>query len=633
MCGLAGWAGEVDLPERALHEMCDKLHHRGPDDEGFLVVPGRAALGVRRLAVIDPLTGNQPLFNEDRSVAVTCNGEIYNFQALRGELERRGHSFRTGSDAEVICHLYEELGPDCLHRLHGMFAIALWDQRAARMMLAIDRMGVKPLYWAPLRRGLVYASEASAVLVSGALRPRPDPEAIMQYLTLQYMPAPLTGLEGLRKLAPGERLLFDGRSAHVEHWWRLPEWRKPAPISGTDALARVDEALRDATRRRLVSDVPVGALLSGGIDSSIVVSYMAEHADQVKTFSIDVPVDGYSEASHAHDVSRTFSTDHHELVVEPHMLPASIETIGAIGEPFADSSAIPTRLVAQLARSHVTVALAGDGGDEAFGGYQRYVDLQRLDRWRPAGRPIAAMIPPPVRRRSLRLNEFSRVMHCSAHDRYAEWMTHFRLHQLEQVCHPEFIRAAGGIRRAWDHVLALPEGEGINRYARADTLTYLPGDLLVKVDRMSMAHSLEVRSPFLDHNVVQLAAALPSRLKLRRGASKWILRKLALARGVPPSAVDRPKMGFAVPVGLWMRHELKEWVEDLVLSPEARGRGYFVESELSRLVTDHLEGRENHEVRLWNLAMLELWHRLWIDRSFGPGDRGPARGETASRRG
>jgi asparagine synthase (glutamine-hydrolysing) len=336
----------------------------------------------------------------------------------------------------------------------------------------------------------------------------------------------------------------------------------------------------------------------------------------VKTFSIDVPVNGYSEAKHARDVARAFSTDHHELTVEPGMVPGSIEAIGAIGEPFADSSAVPTRLVAQLARGHVTVALAGDGGDEAFGGYQRYADLQRLDRWRPAGRIIAARIPQRVRQRSPRVSEFARVMACSPHDRYAEWMTHFRLHQLGRICRPEFVEAAGGIRRAWDHVLALPEGEGINRYSRADTLTYLPGDLLVKVDRMSMAHSLEVRSPFLDHRLVEVAAALPSRLKLRHGVSKWILRKLALARGLPATAVNRPKMGFAVPVGLWMRHELREWVSDLLLSEQALARGYFVESELRRLVTDHLDGRDNHEVRVWNLAMLELWHRLWIDRSF-----------------
>ncbi len=615
MCGIAGWAGEVDLPDEALRRMCDALRHRGPDDEGFFVRPGRVALGARRLAVIDLVTGNQPLFNEDGSVAVTCNGEIYNFQALRRELEQRGHSFRTGSDAEVICHLYEDLGPGCLERLRGMFAIALWDEHAARLMLAVDRMGVKPLYWAPLLHGLVYGSEAPAVLASGALDARPDPEAIMQYLTLQYVPAPLTGFKGLHKLAPGERLLFEDGSARVDRWWTLPEVRDPRAARAGDALTRIDETLRDATRCRLVSDVPVGAFLSGGVDSSLVVSYMAEQAGQVKTFSIDVPVDGYRETEHARAVARTFATDHHELTVEPGMVPGAIEAIGAIGEPFADSSAVPTHLIAQLARGHVTVALAGDGGDEAFGGYQRYRDLQLLDRWRPAGRIVAATLPERVRDRSPLLHEFARVMACSAHDRYAEWMTHFRIHQLPRVCRPEFVDAAGGMRHAWDHVLALPEGKGINRYTRADTLTYLPGDLLVKVDRMSMAHSLEVRSPFLDQNLVELTAALPSRLKLRRGVLKWILRKLALARGVPVTAVNRKKMGFAVPVGVWMRGELREWVTDLVASPQSLARGYFIESEVTRLVSNHLEGRENQEVKLWNLAMLELWHRLWIDRS------------------
>jgi asparagine synthase (glutamine-hydrolysing) len=568
--------------------MCEALRHRGPDDEGFLYRPGRVALGFRRLSVIDPSTGNQPLMSEDGSVAVTCNGEIYNFRALRRELSGRGHTFRTGSDAEVIVHLYEELGVDCLDRLIGMFAIALWDERADRLMLAVDRMGVKPLYWAPVGAGLVYGSEPSALLASGLVDARPNPAAIMDQLVVQYVPAPLTAFEGINKVAPGERLIFQRGETRVEPWWSLPDGPRQSEISEAEALELIDEGLREATRSRLVSDVPLGAFLSGGVDSSLVVSYMAEHSSRVKTFSVDVPVNGFSEGEHSRAVARAFSTDHQELVVEPEMVHDSVEAINAIGEPFADSSAVPTHQLSGLARESVTVALSGDGGDEAFGGYERYGWMAGLDE--------------------------SALSASSRHEEYANWMVVFTPDQLKQLCRPEFIAAAGGTRRAWDELLALPAGEGIDPYARLDTLTYLPGDLLVKVDRMSMARSLEVRSPFLDHRLQELAVRLPSAFKIRDGVTKPLLRKLALRRGIPESVINRPKMGFSVPIGQWMKGSLREWLCDLVLGQPARARGYFVETEVRRLVDDHLEGRADHEARLWTMAMLELWHRRWIDR-------------------
>jgi asparagine synthase (glutamine-hydrolysing) len=583
MCGIAGWAGAVDADAEALRRMCEAIRHRGPDEEGFLQLPGRAALGARRLSVIDPPTGQQPILSEDSSIAVTCNGEIYNFRSLREELRERGHVFRGGSDAEVVVHLYEELGAECLHRLDGMFAIAVWDERARRLVLAVDRIGVKPLYWAPVPGGLVYGSEPGAILASGLVDPRPDPAAIMQYLTVQYVPAPLTGFEGIRKLAPGERLLFERGRHRVESWWSLPDG-PTEEVSEDDALERVDALLGDATRSRLVADVPVGAFLSGGIDSSLVVSYMAEHTGRVTTFSVDVPVSGWSEGSHARAVADVFDTDHHELVVGPELARESIEAAGAVGEPFADSSAVPTNLLSGLARQSVTVALSGDGGDEAFGGYLRYERMEGLDT------------------------------DGSIHDRYAQWVTHFRPGQLEQLCRPDFVAAAGGTRHAWDVLLALPDGDGVNRLSRLDALTYLPGDLLVKVDRMSMARSLEVRSPFLDHRLQELAARLPAGVKLRDGVTKRLLRRLALRRGIPAFAIDRPKMGFSIPVGLWMRDQLRDWVEDLVVGERARTRDYFAEAEVARLVADHMEGRANRENELWNLAMLELWHRTWIDQ-------------------
>ncbi|MEK6276637.1 MAG: asparagine synthase (glutamine-hydrolyzing) [Actinomycetota bacterium] len=619
MCGLAGWAGDVEADADALRRMCEVLRHRGPDDEGFLHRPGRAFLGFRRLSVIDLHTGNQPILSEDGSIAVTCNGEIYNFRPLRDELLARGHTFRTGSDAEVVVHLYEELGVECLQRLTGMFAIAVWDERADRLMLAVDRMGVKPLYWAPLGGGLVYGSEPAAILASGLIDARPDPAAIMDFLAVQYVPAPLSGFEGIRKLAPGERLVFERGATRVEPWWSLPDGPRATGISEEEALEQVDECLREATRSRLVSDVPLGAFLSGGVDSSLVVSYMAELSDRVKTFSVDVPVHGYSEGEHSRAVARAFSTDHHELVVEPEMVRESVEAISAIGEPFADSSAVPTHQLSGLARESVTVALAGDGGDEAFGGYARYQRMAQLDRWEGAGRRAGALLPESALERFRRAHNWIELLAKSRHERYAEWMTIFAPSQLERLCRPEFIAAAGGTRRAWDELLALPAGEGVAPYARLDTLTYLPGDLLVKVDRMSMAHSLEVRSPFLDHRLQELATRLPPGFKLRNGVAKWLLRKLALRRGIPASVIDRPKMGFSIPIGRWMKASLKEWVEDLVLSDQARAREHFVEAEVRRLVADHVEGRADHEARLWSLAMLELWHREWIDRPVASG--------------
>jgi asparagine synthase (glutamine-hydrolysing) len=594
MCGLAGWAGDAEGGPGALQRMCDSLRHRGPDDEGFLHRPGRVALGFRRLAVIDLETGNQPLLSEDGSIAVTCNGEIYNFRSLREELSGRGHTFRTGSDAEVIVHLYEEFGVECLDRLTGMFAIALWDEGAGRLLLAVDRMGVKPLYWAPVGRGIVYGSEPAAILASGLVDARPNPSAIMDQLVVQYVPAPLSAFDGIHKLAPGERLVFERGATRVEPWWSLPDGPPEAGITEEEALEGVDECLREATRDRLVSDVPLGAFLSGGVDSSLVVSYMAEQSSRVKTFSVDVPVKGYSEGEHARAVARAFSTDHHELVVEPAMVRESVEAISEIGEPFADSSAVPTHQLSGLARDCVTVALSGDGGDEAFGGYERYQ----------------------------RMAQFDQLPAKSRHDRYAEWMAIFLPDQLERLCRPEFIAAAGSTRRAWDELLALPSGDGVDPYRRLDTLTYLPGDLLVKVDRMSMARSLEVRSPFLDHRLHELVARLPPILKLRNGVAKPLLRKLALRRGVPETVINRPKMGFSIPIGRWMTGSLKEWLCDLVLSEQALARGYFVEAEVRRLVVDHLEGRADHEARLWTMAMLELWHRRWIDRPVAAGRPG-----------
>ena len=587
MCGIAGWAGAVDGDREMLRRMRDAVAHRGPDDCGELLEPGGAGLGFQRLSVIDLAAGNQPLADEAGRVHVTCNGEIYNFRRLRAELESRGHCFRTGSDSEVIVHLYEEHGPDFLQYLEGMFAIALWDGAARRLLLARDRLGVKPLYWAPVEGGLLYASEPGGILAAGPVAARPEPRALLDHLTLQYVPPPRSGFEGIRKLAPGERLIFEDGRACVERYWSL-DFTQTREVSDEEALEQLDSLLAQATRDRLVADVPLGAFLSGGIDSSLVVSYMAEAGSRVKTFSVDFPEARFSEGEHARRVAQIYDTDHEERLLEPEAEPLILDTVRYAGEPFADSSAIPTLLLSRMTREHVTVALSGDGGDEAFAGYDRYREAGSLRR----------RLASPGR---------------SPSERYASLMSHFSPADLTALCTPDFLAGAGPADAAWEETLALPRLGGVDRYLALDTSTYLPGDLLLKVDRMSMSTALEVRSPLLDHRVHAFAATLPPRLKLRGRQTKWALKELARRRGLPEDLVDRPKQGFGVPVGAWLRAELRPWVEGLLLDGRGLGRGYFRPEAVRALVGEHLDGRADHTYKVWNLAVLEQWHRTWID--------------------
>ena len=618
MCGIAGWAGSVEADELTLQRMCDALRHRGPDDDGYLLLPGRVALGFRRLSIIDLVTGAQPLVNETGSVAATCNGEIYNFRDLRRRLERGGHSFRTGSDCETIVHLYEDEGPRFVESLRGMFAVALWDSEAGRLLLARDRLGVKPLYWAEVDGGIVYGSEPAAILASGLVSATPDPVAIAEYLSLQYVPPPRTGFTGIRKLAPGEVLTYERGRVEISRYWELDHSKKAPQASDDETVARLDDLLRQATEMRLIADVPLGAFLSGGIDSSLVVSYMAEAADQVRTFSIDFPHAGYSEGAHARRVAQLYGTAHEDFLVEPDMVPTVAESVRHAGEPFADVSAIPTYLLSELTRRHVTVALSGDGGDEAFAGYPRHRLATAGDRLEPLqrlARPLersAGFIR--VNGRLGRVRRGLRALGRTPHDRYAATMVHFSPDWIERLCRPEFLAAAQGPRKGWDEVLSLPPLEGVDRYLALDTATYLPGDLLVKVDRMSMAHALEVRSPLLDHRVHEFAAALPAEAKLRGGTSKWALKELARRRGLPDDLVHRRKQGFGVPIGEWFRGELRGWIEGVLRDPGTRDRGYFEDAAVDLLLDEHLDRGIDHENRLWNLAMLELWHRAWVDQ-------------------
>jgi asparagine synthase (glutamine-hydrolysing) len=618
VCGLAGWAGRVDIDAPTLQRMCSTLVHRGPDAEGSHVEAGRVGLGFRRLSIVDLQTGEQPLYNEDRTIAVTCNGEIYNAPAHEPALRARGHRLSSGSDVEVVSHLYEEHGMAFLEQLHGMFAIALWDARSATLLLARDRMGVKPLYWARVPGGIVYGSDPRAILASGLIAPAPDLEALGQYLTLQYVPPPLSGFAGIRKLAPGEVLTFRDGVTEVTRWWRLSAAGVEVPRDPEEAIDRLDVLMREATVSRLRSDVPLGAFLSGGVDSSLVVAYMAAELPQVRTFSADFPVAAFSEGQHARRVAAVYGTDHEEFIVEPDIVGTLGSVVEQLGEPFADSSAVPTYLLSQMTSARVTVALSGDGGDEAFAGYERYMAALAADRLGPIARPLCRLgsRAMPVDRGGVRTHRARialQALRRSPHERYAAMVAHFTPEAVAAMILPGAEQMLTGSRHAWSDVLRLPAVAGVDRYTLLDVDTYLPGDLLLKVDRMSMAHSLEVRSPLLDHRVHEFAAAVPSAMKIRRGRLKWPLKALAQRRGLPEDLVHRRKQGFGIPIGPWFRNELRPWLVDVLTDPRTVGRGYFHQPVVDGLIDSHTSGRADHTQQLWNLVMLELWHRSLID--------------------
>jgi asparagine synthase (glutamine-hydrolysing) len=619
VCGLAGWAGALDLDRADLRRMCSTLEHRGPDSEGALIDPGRVGLGFRRLAIIDLETGEQPLYDESRTIAVTCNGEIYNAPELGARLRARGHRLASSSDVEVVSHLYEEHGARCLEHLQGMFAVALWDANRRTLLLARDRLGVKPLYWAPVADGIVYASEPRAILASGLVAARPDLHALGQYLTLQYVPPPLTGFQGIRKLAPGEALTYHEGTIRLWRWWELAAAEEAIPTTDAEMLEHLDALLRDATSSRLRSDVPLGAFLSGGVDSSLVVAYMAQELSQVRTFSMDFPISAFSEGAHARRVAKIYGTDHEEFLVRPEIVPTLGAVVERLGEPFADSSAIPTYILSEVTSRHVTVALSGDGGDEAFGGYERYRVAATAERLgavaRPAGRLGLRLHRGARAGRTPRLRRGLETLAQPLDERYASMMSHFAPTDVETMTQAGAKALVAGSTDAWSNCLALPAQPGVNRYMSLDIATYLPGDLLVKVDRMSMAHSLEVRSPMLDYRVHEFAAALSGRAKLRCGQLKWPLKQLAARHGLPSDLVHRRKQGFGIPIGPWFRDELREWLLEVLTDRRTVDRGYFEQPVIDTLISEHVAGAIDHTSRLWNLVMLELWHRSAIDAS------------------
>ncbi|MGI8655340.1 MAG: asparagine synthase (glutamine-hydrolyzing) [Pyrinomonadaceae bacterium] len=635
MCGIAGFiergteSGSLDRhQERSalLDRMCRVIRHRGPDDQGMLV-DGGVALGMRRLSIIDLAGGHQPLSGCDDSATIVFNGEIYNYRELQCDLEKRGHRFHTHSDTEAIVHAYEEYGTACVDHLRGMFAFALWDKRAQKLFIARDRVGKKPLYYTLTGRGtLVFGSELKSLLEHPEVTREINPYALDSYLSFGYVVDPLTIFKNIHKLPPGHFLEFaDGRIEIREYW----DFNYDAELidetkSEEDYLEELRRLLDEAVRVRMIADVPLGAFLSGGVDSSAVVGLMSKHSEQpVKTFSIGFEEDSYNELKYARIVAEHFKTDHHEFIVTPDVCNVVDELVWHFDEPFADSSAIPTYVVSKLAREHVTVALSGDGGDELFAGYTRYgVDTKRshfarLPRFLRAGamQPLSRRLPHGAWGRN--------YLHNVALDpieRYIDSVSVFTSLNKHSLYSDEFQRELSGASddsaaRIFGRFAAhVDTGAPLDNLLYLDSKTYLPGDILTKVDRMSMAVSLETRVPLLDHKLIDFVTRIPASMKMRGATTKHIFKR-AINDLVPQALLNRPKQGFGVPVQQWINQELRSYIRDVLRDEKTRSRGYFNKRYVDVLFDEHERGRRDHSMQIWSLFMLELWHRTFMDNA------------------
>ena len=627
MCGIIGKVsqrGAQPVQRELLNQMCAALEHRGPDSRG-LFVDGHVGLGIQRLRVIDLATGDQPVHNEDQTVSVVLNGEIYNYRELRAELRARGHVFTTDGDTEVIVHLYEEHGPDCVRRLHGMFGIALWDARRQSLLLARDRVGKKPLFYA-LRDGTIsFASELGALLQDDEIEREIDPEAVDAFLTYGYIPSPLSIFRAVRKLPPAHTLVLRDGQATMQRFWELDYSHKLTVSDPRELHEPILDAIRKATGKRLVADVPVGAFLSGGIDSSAVVAAMAEQSsDTVKTFSIGFESERFDELEHARRVAELYGTEHHEFVVRPDAIHIAPKMARHYGEPFADASAIPCFYLAELTRQHVTVALNGDGGDESFGGYTRYVANQyagRIDDAVPSllrralgsqGSSLGAGDPGRVANKIRRMRASLALDPADRYRNYVSWLDGPERTGLYTPEYAQLLSECGPsrvIRDPWERASGR---DLVDKLLEVDVNTYLPGDLLPKIDIATMAYALEARSPLLDHTLMEFAASIPAELKVHGREKKWILRE-ALRTWLPSEILDRPKQGFMVPLSDWFRGELRSHMRSVLLDPGALDRGYFRRDAVEQLLDRHDRGADGAAKKLWALYMFELWHHEYVD--------------------
>jgi asparagine synthase (glutamine-hydrolysing) len=628
MCGITGFvnANGAAADRELLARMNRAIIHRGPDEEGFYV-NGPVGLAMRRLSIIDLASGQQPIHNGDKTKWIVFNGEIYNYQDLREGLLERGHKLYTKSDTEAVVCLYDEYGPDCLQHLRGMFAFAIWDTREHSLFLARDRVGKKPLLYSRQPNGdLIFGSEFTALLEHPSVSRDVDMHAIDSYMSYLCVPAPQTAYLAIRKLEPGHWLKWKAGQIETKRYW-LPDFSKKIKITEEEAIEETTRILRESTRLRMISEVPLGAFLSGGVDSSTVVALMAqESATPVKTFSIGFDEEDFSELRYARRVAEHVGAEYHEFIVRPNALEVLPTLVEHYGEPYADSSAIPTYYVSKETRKHVTVALNGDGGDESFAGYERYMAMEVAGLYRAIPRPLRRLfiegpinLLPTSEIRKTRVRDIQRFFTSANEERkerYFRWMSTFKPAVKPSLYTDEFAHSVAGQRASHflDDWFDRANGSGVlDSTLLTDQMTYLPNDLLVKVDIASMANSLEARSPFLDHHVIEFAASLPESLKMHRFRTKYLLKKVA-ARLVPREVIYRRKMGFGVPVGRWFRGEMKEFVRDLLLSERSLRRGIVRPEAMQRYVDEHTGGRVDHAFQIWTLLMLELWFRRFIDR-------------------
>ena len=629
MCGIVGILGSTGRPvdDAVVRSMNDALWRRGPDDEGYLV-RDQVGLGMRRLSIIDVAGGRQPIHNEDKSVWAVFNGEIYNYDELREELQRLGHQFYTKSDTETLVHLYEEYGDAGVTRLRGMFAYALWDERRNRLVIARDRLGIKPLYYARFDGRLYFASELKAFSRVPRFPRELDESSVERYLAYLYVPGPATIFRNVVELPPAHYLVSEGDRVTEHRYWSV-RYQGTHRVSPSEWRERFLAQFRNSVKSHLMSEVPLGAFLSGGIDSSAMVAVMAqESGTRVKTFSIGYEGAGsfQDERRYARIVAERFATEHHEFVVTPDVQALVPELVTTMEQPFADSSVIPNYYISKLTRQHVTVALSGLGGDEIGGGYQRYLGMLWAERYRrlPEAlrfRWLESMISqlPDVRsgRRWIdRAKRFFATTGLESADRYAAMVTTFSPADRSRLLTPDFLEQSGRddaemlVRQAFES----GDADGVLHSAMlADLRSYLPGDLLTLADRVSMRHSLEVRVPFLDHPLVELMASVPADLKVA-GRIKKVLMLRAFRGLVPASILRRRKVGFSVPLALWFRTDLRATMQEILSEVEIRRLGYLRYAEIERIKTEHLAGRANHENKLWALINLVCWHRQWQGR-------------------
>ncbi|UCF82789.1 MAG: asparagine synthase (glutamine-hydrolyzing) [Desulfobacteraceae bacterium] len=643
MCGIVGYYSPDNYPflKESLSQATECLRHRGPDDAGLFNDPEHGVgLGHRRLSIIDlSKAGHQPMQSEDGQVIIVYNGEVYNFVALRKELQKRGYRFKSASDTEVILKAYLEWGDDCLQEFIGMFAIAIWDRRKRHFFLARDRLGIKPVYYYYDEQTFLFASELKALMALNGFKHEINHSMLPLFLHYQYIPAPHTIFKNTYKLLPGQQLIFDGKHINPQTYWRLPqlgETNVSDRFKSEDyCLDKLDVLLTQAVSDRLVSDVPLGALLSGGIDSSIVVALMQKvNPNPVRTFSIGFKEKTYNEAPWAKQIAQQLGTDHTELYVTPQEALEAIPQIPKIyDEPFADSSAIPTFLISRLTRSQVTVALSGDGGDEQFAGYVRYWMTQTMVNWVNAlPQAIKKLVATLLANIPMRLIEGTyqlvlpslpqRLSVANFHDKWQKLIDQLYQSELSElyrmtICiwpETDIMRLTGGKLLASQFEKSFARTANwpvLSRLMHVDQTTYLPDAMLTKVDRASMAASLEVRVPLLDHRVIEFTAQIPEVFKYRNGQGKYILKKL-LSKYVPPSLYERPKMGFGVPLDHWFRTELKDLLTDYLSTDRLKREGILNHTVVEEKVKEHLTGRLNHQYRLWSLLIWEMWRERWL---------------------